>query len=374
MNIWHIARKELSVLRKPAIIVFLLVIPIGLTLLLGTLLSNAFHQGALVGEIRILYRIDATGAALRTAWEAYASDARSAGFDFVQVESDDDGRTAVERQQAIGFAVVSEGGIRFAGNSGKPVESGIAQGHLATFADRYKLASAIAATDGSDASALAAASAPASPVAVTESAPYAAAKPSALDYYAIAMVTLIVMFTAMSAAQTMDEERKRGTAVRLLASPLTKTEVFAGKLLGLFLLNALSVTAVVLACKYMLQVNWGDNVPLVLLVLFTEVVFAISLGLGCSYLFRGPAAGAVVMTIIQVGAFIGGSYFPLEEVTGILRTITRFSPLTWTNDGLLQLIYAANASAAGSAMALNLGFSALLLGIALLILRRREGV
>lgn len=124
----------------------------------------------------------------------------------------------------------------------------------------------------------------------------------------------------------------------------------------------------------MFNVYWGEHLALVFLVLLSQIIFALSLGLGFSYLFKGNVAVALLMIIIQVGAFFGGSYFPLEEVSGFLRTLTYFSPLEWTNEALLQIIYANNLSALARVMVLNIGFSVVLLGTAILIMRRREGL
>ena len=372
MNTWNVARKELGKLRDPKMIIYLTVTPLVLTLLLGTALSNAFQPSVSVGDIRVLYRIDALDEPLISYWNAFAAEGERAGIRFEAADSDEDARAAVVRRQAVGYAVLSEEGLSYLGNGGSPVENGIAQSYLSSFAERYKLAEEIAAAGGNGEQAAAVLTAPAASDYVRKTAPNAARKPGAMDYYAIAMVTLIVMFNGLTAAQAIDEERKRGTAARMLAAPVAKAEIFAGKLAGLFLMNAVSVTVVVLACKYMLNVHWGDRLAPVLAVLFSQIIFAISLGLGSSYLFKGPAASGVIMAIIQVGAFFGGSYFPLDSLTGTMRSIADFSPLAWTNEALLQFIYASDGAAAVKAMALNLGCSVLLLGTALLILRSRE--
>ena len=80
------------------------------------------------------------------------------------------------------------------------------------------------------------------------------------------------------------------------------------------------------------------------------------------------------MMIIQVGAFLGGSYFPVTEMTGVMGTIAQFSPLEWSNTAILQIIYGDGWYAAVKAMLLNLGLSVFLLSAAAIIMRRREGL
>lgn len=65
---------------------------------------------------------------------------------------------------------------------------------------------------------------------------------------------------------------------------------------------------------------------MVLLVLFSEILFALSLGLGISYVLKGNAAGAVIMVIIQLAAFFGGGYMPVASTTGFMRKLQRILP------------------------------------------------
>ena len=65
---------------------------------------------------------------------------------------------------------------------------------------------------------------------------------------------------------------------------------------------------------------------MVLMVLFTEILFALSLGLGISYVLKGNATGAVIMVIIQLVAFFGGGYMPVASTTGFMREAQRILP------------------------------------------------
>lgn len=373
LNIWRIALKELKAGRDFKMIVMMVATPVLLTLILGTVLANAFNPSVAVGDIRVLYVNNSPEDNRMTKyWNSFVGQAAEAGITFEQVIGHTDAKLEVENNRYVGFVEVTGDGIDYYGNSRSSIESGIAQGMIASFADRYKLAAEVAVTDPEQADAFMSEGMNAGHVQAVSL--DAARQPSSMDYYAVAMTTLIVMYAAMTAAQLIDTERKRNTASRLLAAPVRKGEIFAGLVAGNLLQNVIYILVVVLISKYMFNVYWGDNLGLVLLVLLTQIVFALSLGLGFGYMIKGKAAGSVVMMIIQVGAFFGGSYFPVEDMTGILRTMTNFSPLEWTNDAILQIIYADNGSAAASAMLLNLGFSVVLLGTAVILMRRREGL
>ncbi|UVI29083.1 ABC transporter permease [Paenibacillus spongiae] len=368
MNILRIAVKELMVFRDFKMLAFMLVTPVVLILILGTALSSSFNGSAAIGDIRVLYQDNsAPGSALAAQWESFSREAGTSGVLFEKADGKTDGMGAVQNNRYTGYAVISDSGLNYYGNSRSTLESSIVEGMLSAFADRYKLAAEVAKTDLKE------------PAAgggdyVQEVSLDAAKQPGSMDYFAVAVTTLIILYSALSAEHLIKNEIKQHTAVRLMASPVTRAEILTGKILGTLVLNFLFMVIVVLVSKYVFNANWGDNLGLVFLVLSTEIVFALGLGLGISYVVREGASGAVIMIIVQLAAFLGGSYYPVEDTTGIMRTLSDYSPLQWTNDAILKLIYADHYAASITAMLLNLGCAALLLGIAAVMMRRREGL
>ncbi|MDF2647135.1 MAG: type transporter [Paenibacillus sp.] len=372
MNIVRIAIKEIRVIRNPKMLVFLLVSPLLIMLILGTALTNAFNGSITVGEINVLYKNTSSSSELSKYWDDFTGQMRLAGIHLEGAIDNTDGKLEVKNNLYSGYVELTDSGLTYYGNSRSLIESDIAQSVLTAFTDRYRLATEVSKTDSKQADAIMTGNGGAGYV--VEESLNATRKPGAMDYFAIAITTMIILYSAMTAADLIDSERKRQTAVRLLAAPVTKLEIFIGKIAGLVVLNAILTLVVVLTSKYMFNAYWGENLGLVFLVLFTEILFAVSLGLGFSYVLKGNAAGTVVMIIIQLAAFLGGSYFPVEEASGIMATLSSLSPLQWSNAALLEIIYADSFSAAANAMLLNIGFSVVLLGIAITMMRRREGL
>ncbi len=365
MNMLRIAGKELKVLRDVKMLVFMLATPVLLILILGTALSGSFQAAAKIEPIRVLYAYEGADAALQAQWESYRREAEaSAGITFEQDadRADGSGIREVRLGSYTGYMTINEGGIAYEGNSSRKVENGIVQGLLSAFAGRAKLS--LAGVDGSEAGGQH----------VVSASVEGAAQPGGLDYFAVAVTTMIILYSALTAAQLIENERSRHTDIRLLASPVTKGEIFAGKIIGTLVINAIFVVIIIGISKWMYQADWGSHLWLVYLVLLTEIVLALSLGLGVGYCLRGNAAGSVLMLIIQAAAFLGGSYSPVEDMTGLLRTLADYSPLHWSNDAILNIIYADNLQAALPAMLLNLGCSVLLLAVAVVQMRRREGL
>ncbi|MGC5772450.1 ABC transporter permease [Paenibacillus pabuli] len=364
MNILRIAGKELKVFRDIKMLLFMLATPVLLMLILGTALSGNFHEAVKVDPIRVIYSYHSTNRTLETQWEAFLLETKSSGIHFEEVTSrtETDVLRDVQNNLYTGYARIVNDGISYYGNNGNGMENGIVHGLLAALTDRYRLSITETNLPAPDENY------------VTEASVDAVRQPGGLDYFSIAVTTMIILYSALTAGQLIETERSRHTDLRLLASPITKGEIFAGKIVGSLVYNSIFVMIIVLFSKFMFGVNWGEHLWLVFLVLLTEIVLALSLGLSVGYCLKGNAAGSVLMIIIQAAAFVGGAYTPVEQTTGMMKSLSRYSPLHWSNDAILDIIYAGNLKAAPPAMVLNLGCSVLLLALAIVLMRRREGL
>ena len=98
------------------------------------------------------------------------------------------------------------------------------------------------------------------------------------------MTTMIALYAAMGASSLIREERIRKTGDRLIAAPISKAEIFVGKILGSLVANALCILLVMLFSKFVFQANWGDHLGIIFIILLTQVFLAISFGLGSDIL------------------------------------------------------------------------------------------
>jgi ABC-2 type transport system permease protein len=145
--------------------------------------------------------------------------------------------------------------------------------------------------------------------------------------------------------------------------------------MGSLVVNCICVILVVTLSKVLFKANWGDNLGLVFIVLLTEVVFAVSMGIGLSFITKTSAAPSVIiMLFVQLSSFFGGAYFKIENPEGVFKFITELSPLTWMNTAVTKIIYANDFMAAIPAISINIAGSLLFLLVAVVSLQRREGL
>jgi ABC-2 type transport system permease protein len=249
------------------------------------------------------------------------------------------------------------------------IQASIVEGMLKAFTDKYNLVSEVAKVAPNQVATVL--SSGGHDDYIKETSLHSAKQPGSMDYYAIAMTTMIALYAAMSASNLMRGERSLKTADRLLSSPITRGEILIGKILGSLVINSLCILIVVVFSKFAFKANWGDHFGIVLLILLTEVILAVSFGLGLSYIAKTTAAARIIiMIIVQLASLVGGAYYKLSDKDGI----SNLSPLTWANTAITKIIYGNDLLAAIPVISLNIGISAVFLAIAIVSLRRREGL
>lgn len=373
-NLMQIAFKEIKIyLRQKQSFAFMVAFPIALMMVLGFALANAFSTEPSMGSIKLLYKNTVQSPELREGWQGFMSGLEERGVLWTERAPGIDGATEVSRNRFTAYLEVNDGGIRLYSRDTSSVEDNIVQGMLAAFADRYNLTAAAFGLSPETGMKIAS-GAMASGDFIKESSLNPDRAPGSMDYYAIVMSSMIAFYACMPSSQLIRGERLRHTDIRLVSSPLSKAELFAGKVLGSTVVNFLMVIIVVLFSKLVFQADWGSHTWPVLAVLFSEVLLAVSTGLGASYLIRGEGGQAAVLIFTQIASFLGGAYFPVSEMGNVFGWLTWISPLKWANDALFHIIYSDQTNAMILPIALNIGFAVLLLAISGLFMKRREGL
>ncbi|KKI89067.1 ABC transporter permease [Bacillus sp. SA1-12] len=367
MNILNIAWKGIKAdFRDIRTLVFMLAFPIVLMLILGTALSNTFTTSLPIDDIQVLYKDTTKG----QYFSQFITEMEKSGIHFEKAGENMDAEKKVKQSKYHGYVEASEEGIKLFVNSRTSIEGSILQGMLSSYVDRYNISSEIikAAPEKLES----AFTREKQDDFMKETTLLPDKEPGAMDYYAIVITTMMVLYGAMSASGEIVSERVRKTGDRLIASPVRKREIFIGKVLGSLVSNSLCIALLLLCSKVFFNAYWGENIGLVFLVLLTEVVFAVSLGIGVTFLTKTNSGHAlIIMLFVQLASFFGGAYYKIENPEGIFKFITELSPLTWMNTAMTKIIYTNDFSAAIPALSINIAGSLLFLLFAMISIQRR---
>jgi ABC-type multidrug transport system permease subunit len=151
------------------------------------------------------------------------------------------------------------------------------------------------------------------------------------------MFTLLVLLT--SGAILLVIERRQGLLRRLASTPIPRSAVVAGKCGGKLALGLVQIAFAMLAGTLLFGMNWGERLPMVLLVLFAYATLTAALGvlLGSVARTEGQAVGLGVLGA-NVLAALGGCWWPIEITPQWMQTFSRFLPTGAAMDALHRLV------------------------------------
>lgn len=154
---------------------------------------------------------------------------------------------------------------------------------------------------------------------------------------AAGMAVFFLFFTVQFGVSGLLEERRLGTMVRLLAAPITRPAIIAGKALTSFVLGVTSLAVLAVMTTLLLGADWGH--PLGVALLIVAGVFAAMgvLAVVASVAKTQEQAGNFGAIISLVLGLLGGTFFPVAQVGGLLETLSMATPHAWFLRGLGDL-------------------------------------
>ena len=160
---------------------------------------------------------------------------------------------------------------------------------------------------------------------------------SADTFYSAGMAIMFLFLTVQFGVLGLLEERQNGTMGRLLAAPISRRSIVAGKALTSFVLGVVSMAVLVVGTTLLLGASWGNSLGVAILVL-AGVIAAMGIMFVVAAVARTPEQAGNVQSIIAfVLAMLGGSFFPIAQAGGFIARLSLLTPHAWFLRGLGDL-------------------------------------
>jgi len=151
------------------------------------------------------------------------------------------------------------------------------------------------------------------------------------------MFTLLVMTT--SGAILLVIERRQGLLRRLAYTPIDRLGVVLGKWGGKLALGVIQIAFAMLAGTVLFKMDWGPNLPMVVVVLVAYGGLMASVGLLLGSLARTEGQAAAIGVIASnVLAALGGCWWPIEITPAWMQKLQLALPTGWAMDALHKLV------------------------------------
>jgi len=194
------------------------------------------------------------------------------------------------------------------------------------------------------------------------------------NYFLPGMAVFFLMFSAGTAGSDIHREREGGTLRRMLVSPLSPRQLLLGKWCFATANGLLQLLVLFAAGKLIYRLNLGpDLLALPAQALATSAAMA-SIFLVLALLTRNEKqAGQIGTGIILFMAIIGGNFVPAEAMPDFIRAAAHFTPNYWANGGFNAIVgQDSGLAGVGTHLAVLGGIALVFLGLAVLLLQRRQ--
>ena len=151
--------------------------------------------------------------------------------------------------------------------------------------------------------------------------------------YAFAFITLGFLFCGVCVAHSVIEEQNNKVFTRVMLTKLSSKNYFISKFVVAFIISVMQ-TMVLAVCLSLIQgLDVGMNI-----LSFLVIIFLLGLIFSTLSLLLGVVLGDVmssnygVFAIWSISALLAGLYFPLDDTTKALKTLSYLMPQRWFMD------------------------------------------
>ena len=151
--------------------------------------------------------------------------------------------------------------------------------------------------------------------------------------YAFAFITLGFLFCGVCVAHSVIEEQNNKVFTRVLLTKLSGKDYFISKFAVAFVISLMQTVVLAICLFFIPGLDVGMS-----MISFLFIVFLLGLIFGTLSLLIGVVLGDVmssnyaVFAIWSISALLAGLYFPLDDTTKALKTISYLMPQRWFMD------------------------------------------
>lgn len=190
-------------------------------------------------------------------------------------------------------------------------------------------------------------------------------------YFAAGMAVFFLFFTVQYGVVGLLEEDRDGTLARLMAAPIPRFSVIAGKGILSFVLGVVAMAVLIVVTTLLMEATWGAPLGVALLVISGVLAAMGIMGLIAAVAKTPEGAENLGAIIAVVLGMLGGTFFPIAATGGLLASLTYLTPHAWFMFGLAELSSDAPWTAALPAVGALMIFALVTGTLGYFLLRRR---
>lgn len=178
------------------------------------------------------------------------------------------------------------------------------------------------------------------------------------------ILAMTILFSSVFFGLYIVWDKKIDFFKEVLVAPLSRTTIFAGKMVG-GTIDALIQACAMLVLGVVLGINYSVlNVVLAFVFMFTLAASLVSLGLIIGSNMESVEGFQLIVSFLVFPMFFfSGALFPLNNLPSYLRIVTFLDPVTYAVDGLRGLLLGSSQLSMPLNFAILAAFAAVMIGI-----------
>ena len=162
---------------------------------------------------------------------------------------------------------------------------------------------------------------------------------AAMQYYAAAMLVMFLLYNITVGAKSVLTEQRTETLARLFSTPTSSFSILFGKFLGTLLFACIQFGIFIVATHFMFHVEWGGDLSQIVAVGMSYAICVSGLSMLIAAFIREEKTADVMGGIgIQILAILGGSMLPIYVFPDTLQTIANVVPNKWALTSFLNIM------------------------------------
>ncbi len=197
------------------------------------------------------------------------------------------------------------------------------------------------------------------------------------EYYAVAMLTMFILFAASHGGRMLLEEKDNITYQRMIVAGTPRLGILSGKFLTIFLIAMIQIFIMISFSHFVLGVQWGSVFAVILISISASFAVAgIGVAIAAATYRSGnyKMAGIFETAVIQTMALLGGSFFPIDIMPSIFQKLSLLSLNGIALKAYLKIMMGYGTAVVINHIAVLTGTGALFSLLAVLILRGKEEI
>ncbi len=160
------------------------------------------------------------------------------------------------------------------------------------------------------------------------------------NFLAPGLMIMIVMMTVMTGIpEAISKEKEMGTFDGMLSAPINQVSVILGKTAALCTKGFVQCVIVLALAMLLFGVTIQGSLLLAFFMLLLGIFSFIGIGILAISMSGDQASGTMIVNLLMFPMiFLGGVFYPLQQMPWFMQAISQFIPLTYAADAMRKII------------------------------------